>query len=112
MQQSLTFAGVELGDITVETLQWPSTTVAFSLGDLFVTDGILQRSTAVPIWGRATTGLSVSVTIDGVTRTAVADALGVWVATMPSHAAGGPYSLVVTCNGTTITRTGIYYGDV
>ena len=64
---------------------------------------VLQRDMQAPIWGWASAGEEVTITLsaeaEGVepvsTTTAVADADGNWQTKLPAMAAGGPYTLRV-----------------
>ena len=48
------------------------------LASLFSDHVILQRNMPVPIWGSATAGESVRVTLAGQSKTAIADNVGRW----------------------------------
>ena len=80
---------------------------------------VLQRNMQVPIWGWASAGEEISVTLstqaEGVeplfSTTATADAEGNWQVKLPAIAAGGPYTLRV--NGSnTIELTNVLFGEV
>ena len=80
---------------------------------------VLQRNMQVPIWGWASAGEEISVTLstqaEGVeplfSTTATADAEGNWQVKLPAMAAGGPYTLRV--NGSnTIELTNVLFGEV
>lgn len=66
------------------------------LHDLFQDHVVLQREQAIDVWGRATPGESLTVTLAGSSAQAQADASGLWRSSLPSMSAGGPYQLSVT----------------
>lgn len=72
---------------------------------------VLQRETAVPIWGTAAAGEEISVSIAGQTKKATADATGTWKVKLdPLKAAEG---LVLTVKGTnTLTIQDVLVGEV
>ena len=57
---------------------------------LFSDGLVLQRGAAIPVWGWAPPKTSVSVVLNGQTRTGTADARGAWRVTFPAMRAGGP----------------------
>ena len=80
---------------------------------------VLQRDMQAPIWGWASAGEEISVTLsteaEGVepisTTTAVADAEGNWRTELPAMAAGGPYTLRVK-GSNTLELTNVLFGEV
>jgi sialate O-acetylesterase len=56
---------------------------------------VLQRDTALPIWGWAAPGESVTVTIAGQEAKATADGKGLWRVNLAALPAGGPHEMVV-----------------
>ena len=67
-----------------------------ALPDLFSRHAVLQRATVVPIWGKATPGETVRVTLADETKTGVADGQGRWRVTLDlSRKEPGPFTLVV-----------------
>ena len=72
---------------------------------------VLQREMAVPIWGTASAGEQVSVTVASQTKTVTAPANGKWSLKLDPMPAGGPY--VVTIKGTnTVELEDVYVGEV
>ena len=69
---------------------------------------VLQRDMQVPIWGWASAGEEITVTLstenEGAeplfSTTAVADAEGNWRTELPAMEAGGPYTLKITGSNT------------
>ena len=80
---------------------------------------VLQRDMQVPIWGWATPGEVVTLTLsaeaEGVepvsTTVVAANAEGNWQAELPAMAAGGPYTLKIT-GINTIELTNVLFGEV
>jgi sialate O-acetylesterase len=72
---------------------------------------VLQREAPIHIWGWADPGESVSVTLHGQHRSAVADPLGHWEVYLAPEHAGGPYDLQVAGTNS-ITISDILIGDV
>lgn len=83
-----------------------------SLPQYFASGAVLQRETAIPVWGEAGASADVAVTLNGVTQTTQADASGDWRLELPAMSAGGPYTLTVTSGSSTRTLTDVYVGDV
>jgi sialate O-acetylesterase len=93
----LAAAGLARGDVTLPAV----------LSDHMV----LQRDTAVPIWGRAAPGEKVTVAIAGQTKAATADAKGAWMVTLDALKAGGPHTMTVSGKNT-LTVSDILVGEV
>jgi sialate O-acetylesterase len=79
---------------------------------LFADGAVLQRDQPMPVWGWATPRARIRVGFDGRRADAVADAQGAWQATLPAHAAGGPYLLTVDGDGGTLQVRDVLVGDV
>lgn len=80
---------------------------------MFSNNMILQRNMAVPVFGTANAGASVSVSYNGqnVSTTAAAD--GTWrvnLTSMPANAT--PSNMVITSAGQTVTFTGVQVGEI
>ncbi|WP_343880957.1 sialate O-acetylesterase [Rhodanobacter caeni] len=83
------------------------------LDALFQDHAVVQRDTAVPVWGQAKPNESLKIGFDGKTVTSHADADGHWQAKLPPLPAGGPYTLTVTAaDGRSQTAKDILVGDV
>ena len=78
---------------------------------LFTDNLVLQRGVAVPVWGSAEPGGTVTVTLGERTATAVADAQGRWMAKLPALEAGGPHELTIAGKDT-VTLKNVLVGDV
>ena len=77
-----------------------------------VSDGmVLQRDTAVKIWGWADKGEDVTINFNGKTYTAATGADGKWTATLSATKAGGPYDMEIKA-ANNITLKNILIGDV
>lgn len=59
---------------------------------------VLQRNQPVRIWGKATPGEKVTVSIQGKSASATTSADGTWLAVLPALKAGGPFTLSVAGN--------------
>lgn len=78
---------------------------------IFTDNMVLQRDTKVPVWGTATAGEQVNVTLTNQKQHAVADAQGHWqVAFAPLTADGQPLTLAV--EGSSLALKNILAGDV
>jgi len=89
---------------------------AAALGDvkpatLFSDHMVLQSGMSVPVWGTATAGEKVTVTLNEQTRSATADAGGKWVVRLTGLKTGGPYEMTVSGNNT-ISIKDVLVGEV
>jgi sialate O-acetylesterase len=83
------------------------------LHDLFQDHVVLQRDTAINVWGRAQSRETLTVTLAGSSARTQADEAGRWRVALPSMQAGGPHQLAVTSSsGTTQTVNDVMIGDV
>ena len=119
LQAALLIAGVPLLASCAAQAQNPvplqanQTQSATLLDSLFSDDGILQRDRAIPIWGQAAPGETVTVKLDDKTLTGRADASGHWMVRVgPLKASATPHTLAVSTPTQTVTRQNIVYGDV
>jgi sialate O-acetylesterase len=80
---------------------------------LFTDSVVLQRDTAVPVWGRARPGEAVTVEFAGQRRTAPADARGQWVVRLdPMPANATPRDLAIRTASETSVLRDVVVGDV
>eukprot|EP00052_Salpingoeca_macrocollata_P027021 m.254483 g.254483 ORF g.254483 m.254483 type:complete len:522 (-) comp22681_c2_seq13:26-1591(-) len=95
-------------------LLFVSTASALSVPHLFGDNMVLQRDTAVPIWGYDDAGSNVTVTFNSVKHTAQTDASGRWQVALPSTPAStAAYALTIAnTKGQTLTINGVLFGDV
>jgi sialate O-acetylesterase len=83
------------------------------LASVFQSHAILQRERPLVVWGSATPGDTVTVSLNGQSASARVDASGRWAAHLPAMEAGGPFTLEVrTGSGTVQTLSDILVGDV
>ncbi len=81
------------------------------LHQLFTDHMVLQRGIKAPVWGWATPGERVAVSIAGNNATATAGADGHWMAKLGPLEAGGPHELKVT-GAKSVTVSDVLIGDV
>jgi sialate O-acetylesterase len=82
-----------------------------ALPAIFSDHMVLQRQMKIPVWGTATPGERVTVTLNDQRDDVTADANGQWRATLPAMEAGGPYTMTVQGNDTT-TINDVLIGEV
>jgi sialate O-acetylesterase len=73
---------------------------------------VLQRDRPIDVFGRATPGEQVTVSMAGAARTTHADASGAWALELPTLHAGGPHALVATAGGRRQAVSDVLVGDV
>lgn len=83
-----------------------------SLSPVWQNSMVVQRNRPLIISGTADAGSKITVTLDGVKNTAVADNLGHWETITAPLVAGGPYTLDITDGKQNITITDILAGEV
>ena len=64
-----------------------------TLPQLFQSGMVMQRGKAIPVWGKADTGETITITFNKKVYTTTADADGRWRIDLPKMKAGGPYEL-------------------
>lgn len=72
---------------------------------------VLQQEMECPIWGRADPGENVTVTMNGQSKSAKADADGKWALKLASQPAGGPFTMSVKGKNE-ITLENVMVGEV
>lgn len=78
-----------------------------------ISDGmVMQREAEVTVWGWAAPGETVTVTFDGQSYTAEAEADSAWMVKLPAMSAGGPYEMTIEHAGGTLPVRDILVGDV
>ena len=82
-----------------------------SLPNIFGDYMVLQREQANPVWGKASPGEKVSVSIGGQSHTTITTADGSWQVTLEPLEVGGPYELEIRGNNT-LTFSDILVGEV
>ena len=88
-----------------------SLTAETSVSDLFSNGMVLQRDTAVKIWGSDAKDQAITVSINGQSAQTVCDAAGTWSVQLPAMAAGGPYELSIK-GSSTHSISDVYVGEV
>ena len=73
---------------------------------------VVQRDRPVLLIGTAAPNERVTVSFAGANASAVADRTGRWRASLPAHAAGGPFAIQVTAPSGTTTADDVMVGDV
>lgn len=79
---------------------------------LFSDHMVLQRDAKAPVWGTATPGITVTVTLGDQREEAVTDTAGRWIATLPPLPAGGPFELRVAAGKAALTFRDVLVGEV
>lgn len=79
---------------------------------IFTDQMILQREISIPVWGKATPGETIQVTIENIFVSGTADTLGNWLVSLPSFPAGGPFDLKITGEKDTLIYKDVLIGDV
>lgn len=82
-----------------------------TLPNIFGDHMVLQRDQANPVWGRASPGEKVSVSIDGQSHSATASEGGTWRVDLEPLKVGGPYELQIK-GSNTITFSDVLVGEV
>ncbi|HEX5163363.1 MAG TPA: sialate O-acetylesterase [Steroidobacteraceae bacterium] len=82
------------------------------LHGLFTDHMVLQRDRPIRVWGGASAGDEITVTLAGATQTTRASGEGSWAVTLPAMPAGGPHTLAVRTAGRTQTAQDVMIGDV
>lgn len=82
----------------------PAAFAQTTLSNVFSDHMLLQRARPIPVWGMALPGQQVTVQFDQSKAQATAAPDGTWTATLPAHAAGGPYTLQVIGGGNTTVQ--------
>ncbi len=82
------------------------------LQSMFHDHAVLQRDRPISLYGDATPGAAVTVSLGTVSAEARAGSDGHWRATLPAMTAGGPYTLSATANGENSRASDVLVGDV
>jgi len=82
------------------------------LPNIFGSRMVLQRDQPLPVWGQATPGDRVSVSLDQAQAEAVADGSGSWKVWLPAQKAGGPHVLTVRGSKDEIKLENVLVGEV
>ncbi len=87
-------------------------TVTPRFANVFSDHAVVQRGQAINLWGRAAPSAALTVSLNGQSVNAKADAAGKWRVALPAMTAGGPYTLTVADGAATTTLNDIMVGDV
>jgi sialate O-acetylesterase len=82
-----------------------------TVSNLFSNSMVLQRSVAIPVWGKASAGESVTVQFNGQSRTATPGNDGTWKISFDPMNAGGPFTMTISGKNT-ITISDVFVGEV
>jgi sialate O-acetylesterase len=83
------------------------------LHPLFQNHAVLQRDKPIMVWGLASPGEQVTVSLGSAATAQTANASGHWTAVLPAMPAGGPYDLTArVAGGATQTAHDVLIGDV
>lgn len=85
---------------------------ALKLPAMFSDSMVIQRDQPVKVWGWATAGKKIQVTIGDQNQTAIADDHGRWSLLLKAMSAGGPHSMTVAGDGSTLTVNDMLVGEV
>jgi sialate O-acetylesterase len=83
-----------------------------ALDPLYADHAVLQRDRPLAISGRGEPGERIEIALSGATVTAVTDASGRWMATLPPQRAGGPHVLSASSSQGAVTAKDVLIGDV
>ncbi len=88
-----------------------SLTAQVKVPTYFSNNMVLQKGMAIPVWGWATPGEKVTVTIDQSSMSATADKEGKWNVKLPAMNYGGPYQLTIQ-GKTNLSFENVMIGEV
>lgn len=83
-----------------------------TLAPLFRDGAVLQRDTAIPVWGRAQAGEQVTVQLGADSAQAIADAAGRWLVRLPARPAQATASELIVQGDNRIVVRDVLVGDV
>lgn len=90
----------------------PAVEAPLTVSRLFADGAVLQRNTPVPVWGTATAGETVTVTLDEAAQEVRAARDGTWSAELQAREAGGPHRLAIATSDEEMEFGDIWFGDV
>ena len=99
-----------IGSLCLSAL--PAAAGELSVPPVFGNHCVLQRDQKLPVWGKASPGEKVTVSIAKHSASAQAKSDGKWRVTLPALSAGGPYTLTVQGKDKTLAFDDVLIGDV
>lgn len=82
-------------------------------GAVFGSHMVLQRGSAVPVFGTGASGETVTVTFNGQTKTATTSSAGKWSLALDAMNAGGPFAMTIKgSSGNSLSYTDVMVGEV
>lgn len=88
-----------------------SSFAALKPNTMFTNNAVLQQGMPIPVWGKASDGATVTVQFRGETVSTTAKG-GRWMVKLPAMTAGGPYIMIISGDGDTITLRNVMVGEV
>ncbi|MBV9883708.1 MAG: 9-O-acetylesterase [Sphingomonadaceae bacterium] len=82
------------------------------LNPIFADHGVLQSGRPISVWGTASPGEQVNVTLGSGSASATADRAGAWHVRLPAMQAGGPYALAASSASGRAVANDVLVGDV
>lgn len=98
--------------LTVSLLFGTQVTADLKLPAMFSDSMVIQRDQPVKVWGWATPGNEVQVAINDQKKIATADADGRWTTQLAAMTAGGPHTITIIGNESTLTVKDVMVGEV
>jgi sialate O-acetylesterase len=89
-----------------------SASAQLTVADIFGDHMVLQRNTAVPVWGYASPDSKVNVIFNGQKLSTRTDHFGRWLLKLNPMKEGGPYEMVISAKNGNITFRDIMLGEV
>lgn len=83
-----------------------------SLPSVFNDQIVLQRESAIPVWGTADPDAEITVALNNTVLTTTADGGGKWRVSLPARKAGGPHMLNIVSGADTVQIKDVYVGEV
>jgi sialate O-acetylesterase len=83
-----------------------------ALNPIFSDHGVLQRGRPISVWGTASPGEQVNVSLGSASASATADRAGAWHLRLPAMQAGGPYRLTASSASGRVVANDLLVGDV
>ena len=98
--------------ITVFFISFQHVSGQIKMPVIFQSDMVLQRDKEVNIWGFASVGEKIEITLNDENYSALTGKDGKWITRLSPHKAGGPYDITVKGKSNTVILKNILFGDV